>query len=170
MIWLCQPSGSLQYFWMKTSFLNELTEYNIASRSYEDVLMLLYYSQLGQIPRNDKRKDFQWNCTGQHVLVQLPVQRRVRSQNQPLRILNHTHAFFWLPRKLSVNLGSMTYRNCNVLMLPREDGIEPLSAFFWSFSSWRLIRLPKDVGIAPVSLFSYNLLQNISAISRSANR
>ena len=54
-------------------------------------------------------------------------------------------------------------------MLPKEDGIEPLSAFFWSFSSRRFNRLPKDVGIAPVRLFSYNLLQNRSTMSSSAN-
>ena len=90
---------------MKTSFLNELTEYNIASRSYEDVLMLLYYSQLGQIPRNDKREDFQWNFTGQHVLVQLPVQRRVRSQNQPLENFKPHTCIFLTTQKIICEFG-----------------------------------------------------------------
>ena len=90
---------------MKTSFLNELTEYNIASRSYENVLMLLYYSQLGQIPRNDKREDFQWNFTGQHVLVQLPVQRRVRSQNQPLENFKPHTCIFLTTQKIICEFG-----------------------------------------------------------------
>jgi len=52
----------------------------------------------------------------------------------------------------------MTYRNCNVLMFPRDDGIAPFSAFFCSSNLSRLVRLPKDGGIDPVRLFSYNLL------------
>jgi len=55
--------------------------------------------------------------------------------------------------------GLMTYRNFNVLMLPREDGIAPLSAFFCSSNISRFVRLPKDSGIDPVSLFLHNLLK-----------
>jgi hypothetical protein len=46
-----------------------------------DVLKLTHHSQLGQIPSNDKREDFQWNRAGQYVRVQLPV--TVKSQNYP---------------------------------------------------------------------------------------
>jgi hypothetical protein len=44
-------------------------------RGDNDLLKLTHYSQLGQIPSNDKGEDFQWNRACQHICVQLPVSR-----------------------------------------------------------------------------------------------
>lgn len=49
------------------------------SRSFNDVSKLLYYSQLSQVANNDKGEDFQWKRASQHILVQFPVQRRVKA-------------------------------------------------------------------------------------------
>jgi hypothetical protein len=46
-----------------------------------------------------------------------------------------------------MNLGSVTYKNCNVWMFPRDAGIEPVSELFWSSKFTRFVRL-----------FPYNLL------------
>ena len=57
-----------------------------------------------------------------------------------------------------MNLGTVTYKDRNVLMFPKEAGIEPLSAFFWRSIDTRFVRLPNDGGIGPDSLFPSNLL------------
>jgi hypothetical protein len=97
-------------------------------RGDNDVLKLTHYSQLGQIPSNDKREDFQWNRAGQHIRVQLPVRGHTSQMSEATHtdyeLLDH-----FKNSSLNPNLRTMTYMNCNVLMFPREDGIAPLSAF-----------------------------------------
>ena len=68
--------------------------------SDNDVLKLLYYSQLCQVPNHGKGEDFQWNSASQHILVQLPVQRRVKNSKLPKRIISITRVYFWTIQKI----------------------------------------------------------------------
>lgn len=162
------------------------------------------YSQFRQVPNSDKREDFLWQFSGQHIPVQPPIKK---SQNFPFGEWHTQFDYpenqylyikklkispflcdwsqFFVEKKcvlvviilstkfaisciyICVNLGTRSYKNCSVLMLPKEAGIAPLSAFFWSSKFVRLFRLPRDDGIDPVKLFWNNILQNINAFLSS---